>query len=264
VSEEKHFVTALARGLQILGCFSRERPALAMADIVKMTGLSQPTVWRLCFTLRQTGHLEQGSEGGFVRLGPASLLLGVAATSESVFTESLRGKLLALAQKYRASAGLALRDGTAMVIVERQVSQSQLVLNARVGARLPMMESAYGRAFIAAMPMASRTELIEQLASAGAPKAQLESVAAELSRNYARDGCLISIGDVHPEVNSVTVVIPADNGEPLFSLNLGAVSSDLPDEAIRTSAVEEVLALGQWITEARPLATARLMPDRIR
>ncbi len=53
----RHFVTALARGLDVLGCFTPERPVLGASEIARMLGLPQPTVWRLCFTLIELGHL---------------------------------------------------------------------------------------------------------------------------------------------------------------------------------------------------------------
>ena len=40
-------VTALARGLQILQCFTTSRKQLGSAEIARLTGLPQPTAWRL-------------------------------------------------------------------------------------------------------------------------------------------------------------------------------------------------------------------------
>ena len=47
---DRQFVTALARGLEILRCFSRKDRELGNGDIAARTGLPRPTVTRL--TLR--------------------------------------------------------------------------------------------------------------------------------------------------------------------------------------------------------------------
>jgi DNA-binding IclR family transcriptional regulator len=55
--EERQFVTALARGLDILRCFSRKDRELGNTEIATRTGLPKATVSRLTFTLTQMGYL---------------------------------------------------------------------------------------------------------------------------------------------------------------------------------------------------------------
>jgi DNA-binding IclR family transcriptional regulator len=54
---DRQYVTALARGLEILRCFSALKPELGTTEIAQLTGLPQPTVWRLCHTLIKCGYL---------------------------------------------------------------------------------------------------------------------------------------------------------------------------------------------------------------
>jgi len=76
--KDRHFVTALARGLQILRCFSHQQPELSATKIVRMTGLPQPTVWRLCHTLQEAGFLICPGDGRKMALGIPVLALGYA------------------------------------------------------------------------------------------------------------------------------------------------------------------------------------------
>jgi hypothetical protein len=55
--KDRQFVTALARGLQILSCFGSSRAEIGGTQLAAMTGLPQPTVWRLCNTMQQLGFL---------------------------------------------------------------------------------------------------------------------------------------------------------------------------------------------------------------
>src|SRR5258706_5406105 len=72
-------VTALLRGLEVLRCFDYERKSLGSSEIARLTGLAQPTVWRLCKTLEQEGYL--AAEPGGTRFSPglADLTPGYAA-----------------------------------------------------------------------------------------------------------------------------------------------------------------------------------------
>jgi IclR family transcriptional regulator, pca regulon regulatory protein len=45
------FVEALARGLDVLACFSAERPAMSLSEVAAQVGLARPTARRLLLTL---------------------------------------------------------------------------------------------------------------------------------------------------------------------------------------------------------------------
>src|ERR1700674_5219078 len=77
---ERQQVTALARGLQILQCFTTTRKQLGSTEISRLTGLPQPTVWRLCQTLLQAGFLNVSPGSQRLQLGASVLALGFAAS----------------------------------------------------------------------------------------------------------------------------------------------------------------------------------------
>ena len=56
--EDRHFVTALARGLAVLACFGPGRTSLANHDIAEACGLPRSTVSRLTYTLTKLGYLQ--------------------------------------------------------------------------------------------------------------------------------------------------------------------------------------------------------------
>src|SRR5207237_1641253 len=79
--DERHQVTALARGLAILQCFTTTRKQLGSAEIARLTALPQPTVWRLCRTLVQAGFLGVAPGTQRLQLGASVLALGFAASA---------------------------------------------------------------------------------------------------------------------------------------------------------------------------------------
>src|ERR1700748_3555937 len=76
--EDRQFVTALARGLDILRCFSRKDRELGNTEIAARTGLPKATVSRLTFTLTQMGYLTYSSVSGRSSLSVGVLALGSA------------------------------------------------------------------------------------------------------------------------------------------------------------------------------------------
>ena len=76
MQKERQFVTALARGLEILRCFSVETPLMGNQDIARKTGLPKPTVSRLTYTLTELGFLRYSKHLRKYQLGTAVLALG--------------------------------------------------------------------------------------------------------------------------------------------------------------------------------------------
>ena len=48
------FVEALARGLDVIACFDRERPAMSLSDVAQATGLARPTPGGCCSPSRSS------------------------------------------------------------------------------------------------------------------------------------------------------------------------------------------------------------------
>src|ERR1700734_3744599 len=70
------FVESLARGLDVLQCFSAERPRMSLSEIAEVSRLARPTARRLLLTLQELGFVRL-AEGQF-SLTPRVLSLGMA------------------------------------------------------------------------------------------------------------------------------------------------------------------------------------------
>ncbi len=224
---DRQLVTALGRGLDILGCFDTAQPSLSVSEIAARLGLPQPTAWRLCHTLLSLGYLATG-EGGRLRPALAVLRLGYATLSELTAGGLARPYLQELADDYGGAAGLAVRDGHDMRFVERCESNSQLVLNLRVGSRVPIATSAMGWAYLAGLPADRR-------AAAAAFRKALAG--------FAADGFIVNPGVLHPGYNTAAVPVMADEGRPRLTLNCGAAASVLPVARLRTEVGPRLRAL---------------------
>ena len=80
-AKDRQFVTALARGLDILRAFHAGEGMLGNQEIAHRTGLPKPTVARLTHTLTELGYLNYIRRFRKYELGASVLALGYAAIS---------------------------------------------------------------------------------------------------------------------------------------------------------------------------------------
>jgi DNA-binding IclR family transcriptional regulator len=146
--KDRLFVTALARGLQVMAAFRPGESALSNLEIAKRTGLPKSTVSRLTYTLTTLGYLSQDEHSGFYRLGVALLALGSVVLASYDIRQVAGPLMREFALENNVSISLAMRDGTDMVYLETYRSQSRVSVQLTVGSRVPIATTAIGRAFM--------------------------------------------------------------------------------------------------------------------
>src|SRR4029077_13563643 len=81
VKADRHFVTALARGLEVLACFRHGDRVLGNQELSQRCGLAKSTISRLTHTLTKLGYLIYVEDSAKYSLGTATLSLGSAMLS---------------------------------------------------------------------------------------------------------------------------------------------------------------------------------------
>ena len=84
--EDRHFVTALARGMEVLACFRAGDRLLGNQEIAQRCRLPKSTVSRLTYTLTRLGYLNHVEELGKYRLGVATFALSSTMVATSRVT----------------------------------------------------------------------------------------------------------------------------------------------------------------------------------
>src|SRR5262249_39391670 len=157
-------VTALLRGLQVLRCFDYGHKALGSSEIARMTGLPQPTVWRLCRTLEREGYLVAEAAGARFRPGLAVLTLGYAALGTLDFGELVRPELQAIADRFHGATGMTTREKLSTLILMRcEGADAYLNVNLRPGSANPIAHSGTGWGYMAGLAPERRAALEEEL-----------------------------------------------------------------------------------------------------
>jgi DNA-binding IclR family transcriptional regulator len=243
---DRQFATTLARGLELLRCFTPEHPVLGNKEISKRLGLPAATVSRLTYTLLRMGYLAQDEGYGKYRLGSAVLSLGYPLLELFQIRQRARPLMLALAQEVGGTVSIGVRDRLSIVYIEalRGRARAGAAYPVDVGTNHSMAGTAIGRAWLMACPAPQREALLNQL-RVKAPD-EWARHEASLLRNlaqYPATGCCTSVGDIHPDVQAVAVPLGRiDRGE-IAAINCSFQGRALDEGWLRETIAPQLMAL---------------------
>jgi DNA-binding IclR family transcriptional regulator len=242
--EDRHFVTALARGLELLSCFRSGEKMLGNQELAERARLPKSTVSRLTYTLTKLGYLQYDEEVGKYRLGTASLALGSAMLSKLDIRQYARPYMQELADFSHATVSLGMRDRLSMIYIENCRSQAALTLRLDVGARIPIALTAMGRAYLAETSNSERSDILERVRELDELKwPAIEEGVARSVEEYHRIGCCTSFGDWQRDVNAIAVAFRPTNGTSILSINCGGPSFNLSPEFLLDEVKPRLLEL---------------------
>lgn len=204
---DQQFATTLARGLELLRCFSPDRPVLSNREMSQMLDLPAPTISRLAYTLMCMGYMAQDAAYGKYRLGPAVLSVGYPLL-ESFATMRQRARPLMeeLAQQTGGSLSIGIRDRLGMVRIEAVRSHRPTPHPVDIGTTHSLAGTALGRAYLVALSAEDRQNVLN-LIRVKVPD-EWNRYGANLLANLARYpdvGSCTSLGEVHSDVFAVAV-----------------------------------------------------------
>lgn len=220
------FVPEAAQAMAVLEAFSPVFPELGVKDIAQRASMPAEVAGRLAATLCELGYLRFDSVAGRYRLG--AKLVGIARSFLGArgVRAAAHGHMEAMVARLRAPLALGERDGLEMMYLDYVRGDAPVVVQHRVGTRLPIATSASGRAWLSSAPAVEVDAVCRQLAarsaSGGTP---LQEQIAVAKRDLQELGFTRSYGDMNPEVNAVAVPLhsPIDGLLMTFSLTSPAM-----------------------------------------
>jgi len=221
--KDRQFIAALARGLQVLNSFRASERYLGNQEFAARTGLPKPTISRLTHTLTKLGYLQYSPSLGKYSLGAAVLSLSypyLAGLDVRLVAQPLMQELAEYAQ---GTVSLGARDGSQHMIFLEICQGSQMFrMHMAVGQRVPHGTTAMGRAYLAALPDATRGEIIEQYREL-TPKKEWPKVRAGIEQaviDYANYGFCLSLGEWNEEVWAVGTPMVSNDGAHVLAFNV--------------------------------------------
>jgi IclR family pca regulon transcriptional regulator len=148
---EGDFVTALARGLDVMRAFSgQQAEQLTLADIAKLVQLPRATVRRSLITLCALGYIEE-SDRRF-RLAPKVLTLAQAYLSSNLLPRIARPVVERVSTELSESCSVSILHDTDVIYVARSTNKRLSALLGDVGSRRPAYCTSMGRVLLAHLP----------------------------------------------------------------------------------------------------------------
>ena len=230
--KDRQFVTALARGLELLRCFTPRESLLGNQDLAKKTGLPKPTVSRLTHTLTRLGYLRHLPHSGKYQLEVGVMSFGYAMLSNLSIRALARPLMEEMAGYAKAAVAMAARDRLSMVYLDVVHGEANLTMRRQVGSHLSLHRSAIGRACLAAMPEDEREFILGHIRKRHPEDwPEVRKGLERAFRDYADYGFCLSLGEWQRDVNAVGVALHHES-HGLLAFNCGGPSFHLKREKL--------------------------------
>lgn len=233
---DRQYITALARGLELLRCFTPKNQHLGNQELSLMTGLPKPTITRLTHTLSRLGYLKQVPHSTKFQLSIGVLSFGYSLLSNISIRSIVLPYMTELADYAQASVAMATRDRLNMIYLDVVQGKGSMTMQRQVGTYLPIHLSSIGRACLATIPEDEREFLLNAIRAKHKDQwLSIERALNQSFKDYQDFGYCFSVGDWHKDVNSVAVpfyheqhgLLVFNCGGPSFILNREKLENEI-------------------------------------
>ncbi len=206
-------VRSLQRGLEVLTILNLHGPQKAQ-QVGELTGLPRPTAYRLLESLASLGYVTKSAEDTWLlTLKVKSLSAGF--NDSAWVTQIALPAMTKLAKQILWPIDLVTFDAYEMVVRESTHPISPFSLDVgMVGHRLPMLDTAAGRAYLSFCPHDERTAIIDALSRSDRPQDLMARNPEAVERIVSRTlklGCGYRVRGFKSQTSSFSVPIIHDN-----------------------------------------------------
>ena len=246
-SPDRDFVTALARGLDVIQAFGAEAPELTLSEVAQRTGLNVATVRRSLITLEHLGFVKR-RERRFL-LGPKVLTLGASYLESMNLKEVAQHHLVELVERFHDAASLTVLDRLEVVYIAHVPSDQRVRHGRSVGSRLPAHATSTGLVLLAYGPVAVRQQL---LATAPLPAytSRTPTKPTDLARRFEhvlKDGYMVAEDTIEYGAIALAVPVRDGKGRVVAALNCATTTSLVNETSLIATRLEPLLEAARRI-----------------
>lgn len=242
-SDDREFVSSLARGLTILSGFTPHQPALTLSEVARTHALNLPTARRYLQTFKRLGYVFYDEESKKYRLTSKVLRLG----GWLIEGMGLRSKLLPYLNSVTRELGIttscAIIEGSEVITVERMRSPDVINLDLTAGSRLPIHATSLGKAIAAFLEPEELSALLEQIDfvrytsfTKTNPKKLMEELKKTRKRGYATSNQELTLS-----LKSIAVPIFDKNAKVEASFGVSYPSHRTLEEGLEKTVLNRLL-----------------------
>lgn len=142
-------VKTLFKALQILECFTEEKPELGITDISNRLGLYKSNVFNILSTFEKTGYVERNPENNKYRLGIKVLELAYIVNTSMDFRKQVLPLLHEIAQQTGEVVYLGIPHENEVVYLEMILPKNSMAPRPVMGEKAPIYSTAIGKSMMA-------------------------------------------------------------------------------------------------------------------
>ncbi|WP_201537210.1 IclR family transcriptional regulator [Psychrobacter immobilis] len=246
---DRQFVTSLARGLELLRCFTPQRPYLGNQDLSHLTGLPKGTITRLTYTLVKLGYLKQSANSSKYQLSIGVLGFGYTMMSNISINNLVTPYMEELADYANSAVAMATRDRLTMVYLNVVQGSSTTTMRRNVGSYLPIHLSSMGRACLASMPQAEQEFILNAIRTKHKDDwLKIRRGLDKAFKDFDDYGYCFSISEWQKDVNAVATALMHPT-EGLLTFNCGAPSFVLSRDKLEEDIAPRLLHMKNSIED---------------
>lgn len=208
-------VRAVERALDILLCFTRDKPILSLTEISEQVSMHKSTIHRLLATLESKRFITRDKSTGLYQLG--FLFVEFASTMLNGL-DVQRWALPYLQQlsiQYGETVDLAILNNDHVVYLQVVESSNRIKIAAAVGQHLPAFCTATGKAFLAYLPEDQVRAILDQGMTKYTQHTLISHEAIFQNLRETQSGFAISQEEYEIDINAVAAPITDASGYPI-------------------------------------------------
>jgi IclR family transcriptional regulator, KDG regulon repressor len=235
-------VRAVERALDILLCFSMDKPTLSLTEIAERVGMHKSTIHRLLATLESKRFITRDKTTGMYQLGFLFFELASVMLHDLDVQRWALPYLQQLSLQSEETVDLAILDNGHVVYLQVVESSQRVKIAAAVGEQLPVYCTATGKAFLAYLP----EDKVRLILAQGVTKytentlISQEDLFIDMYKTRER-GFAISEQEYEKDINAVAAPIIDVNGCPIAVIAIVGPSYRMSQD--------RMMNLGQLIRE---------------
>jgi len=235
VARQRSTVSSAINVLRAMTLLCEASEPLALADVAKELGISEPTAFRVMHTLVEEGFAQTGRPRGSGWTPTMQIVnLSSAILDRSELRKIVAPPLREVMGHFGETVTIAEPDGDHIVFVDRIQSRSSVPFYCDIGKRLPLHAGAAARAILAALPEsdfhAYISRPLERLTTHTrvSPESLITDRVEIRGRGYA-----VSKDDVDRGISGVAVAFHNRHGVPLGSGAIANLTAQWTEQDIR-------------------------------
>ena len=165
---KKQRETSLGKALKLLYLVAEcEDPAgISVAELVRLTQLSRPTVYRFLGELQEFGLVTAVPRRPIWQLGPKIIALAAMAGNWAILRRRARQAMEEFVRTVGYTVHLGIRDGAEVVYIDKSESSKYMTISSVIGQRRGLHVTALGKCLVAFDP---DPDLARMIAARGLP-----------------------------------------------------------------------------------------------